>query len=189
MSILPVAKAIKAHLLNTSIADRVLWYDGDSSFDAHRLLLLKSKYKVKFVNEMNSLVQEYNKHVSKEKEIKVKTASRDISIEWTIPERFKNLDIFEHLVKMHGELMADCDQQELDKRELRLCQEIYKFKQLGLDDVLRAVIWIINSLTTNNVVWGVGRGSSVSSYVLYVIGVHDVDSFQYGLNIDDFLHE
>jgi DNA polymerase III alpha subunit len=38
-------------------------------------------------------------------------------------------------------------------------------------------------------VWGIGRGSSVSSYVLYVLGVHDVDSYAYDLDIGDFLHD
>jgi len=39
----------------------------------------------------------------------------------------------------------------------------------------------------NNLVWGVGRGSSVSSYLLYLIGVHKVDSYKYRLDIKEFL--
>ena len=39
----------------------------------------------------------------------------------------------------------------------------------------------------NNIVWGVGRGSSVSSYVLFLMGVHKVDSMKYNLDIKDFL--
>ena len=39
----------------------------------------------------------------------------------------------------------------------------------------------------NKIVWGVGRGSSVSSYILYLLGVHKVNSIKYGLNITDFL--
>ena len=61
------------------------------------------------------------------------------------------------------------------------------YQKLGLIDILRTLIFVINTLIENNIVWGVGRGSSVSSYVLYLIGVHDVDSFQYGLNIEEFL--
>lgn len=73
-------------------------------------------------------------------------------------------------------------------RERRLVKELVKYEQFGFIDVLRTVIFIINKLSDHNVVWGVGRGSSVSSYVLYIIGVHDVDSFAYDLDIDDFLH-
>jgi DNA polymerase III alpha subunit len=39
----------------------------------------------------------------------------------------------------------------------------------------------------NNIVWGVGRGSSVSSYVLYLLGVHRVNSLYYDLDIHEFL--
>ena len=39
----------------------------------------------------------------------------------------------------------------------------------------------------NGVIWGVGRGSSVASYVLYLIGIHKVDSMYYDLPINEFL--
>jgi DNA polymerase III alpha subunit len=38
-----------------------------------------------------------------------------------------------------------------------------------------------------NIVWGVGRGSSVASYVLYLIGVHKIDSLYYNLDVEEFL--
>jgi DNA polymerase III alpha subunit len=53
--------------------------------------------------------------------------------------------------------------------------------------ILRAITYVINTLQDKNIVWGVGRGSSVSSYVLYILGVHDVDSVKYNLDIADFL--
>jgi DNA polymerase III alpha subunit len=48
-------------------------------------------------------------------------------------------------------------------------------------------IYIIDPLRKNNSVWGVGRGSSVASYVLYLIGVHKIDSLFFDLDIEDFL--
>ena len=39
----------------------------------------------------------------------------------------------------------------------------------------------------NNLIWGVGRGSSVASYVLYLLGVHRIDSLHYNLDIAEFL--
>jgi DNA polymerase III alpha subunit len=38
----------------------------------------------------------------------------------------------------------------------------------------------------NNIVWGVGRGSSVASYVLYLLGIHKIDSIKYNLSPDEF---
>lgn len=179
----------KAHSRNTVLKDRTLWYDGDSSFDANKLLQSLQRYDVEFVDQLNATVLEFNQHVSKDQELKVKTEARPLSFEWTIPDRYKKLDIVDYLLQAHLILTEGMPEDEIDKRERRLCTEIVRYKKQGLDDVLRAVIWIINTLTTNNIVWGVGRGSSVSSYVLYVIGVHDVDSFAYDLDLDDFLHD
>jgi DNA polymerase III alpha subunit len=53
-------------------------------------------------------------------------------------------------------------------------------------DVLKAMKYMVDVLKSNNVVWGVGRGSSVSSYCLYLIGIHKIDSVKYDLPITDF---
>jgi DNA polymerase III alpha subunit len=42
-------------------------------------------------------------------------------------------------------------------------------------------------MKANNIIWGVGRGSSVASYVLYLLEVHRVDSMYYNLDIREFL--
>ena len=52
--------------------------------------------------------------------------------------------------------------------------------------VLKTMKYVVDTLRANNVVWGVGRGSSVSSYVLFIIGVHKIDSVKYKLPINEF---
>lgn len=135
------------------------------------------------------MVQEYNRNVSAENEITVKSNCRPLDLTWNIPDRYKKLDVVSYLLDAHDALFEGTDDNEMTKREERLAEELVKFKKLGLFDVLRTVIWIINTLSIHDVVWGIGRGSSVSSYVLYVIGVHDVDSYAYHLDINDFLHD
>jgi DNA polymerase III alpha subunit len=49
------------------------------------------------------------------------------------------------------------------------------------------MIYLVDFMRENNIVWGVGRGSSVASYVLYLIGVHKVDSIQFDLDWREFL--
>jgi DNA polymerase III alpha subunit len=46
---------------------------------------------------------------------------------------------------------------------------------------------MVDTFREEKIVWGVGRGSSVASYVLYLLGVHKVDSLKYNLNVDEFL--
>lgn len=178
-----------AHSLNTVLNDRVLWFDGVSAFDSSKLLHLVTKYDVTHVTSESPAVTAFNKHVSKDQEIRVKTECNPLLTEWNFPDEYKNLDILDYLYTSHVELTKNMPAAEVNARDVRLIMELVKYDRFGLTDVLRAIIWTINTLTSEGVVWGVGRGSSVSSYVLYVIGVHDVDSFAYDLDVDDFLHE
>lgn len=178
-----------ARSLNTVLNDRVLWFDGTSAFDSAKLLQLVTKYDVTHVTSETLAVNAFNKHVPKDQEIRVKTECDQLSTDWNLPDKYKTLDVLDYLYSKHVDLTKTMDADESNARDVRLITELAKYDRFGLIDVLRAIIWTINTLTYNNVVWGVGRGSSVSSYVLYVIGVHDVDSFAYDLDVDDFLHE
>ena len=44
------------------------------------------------------------------------------------------------------------------------------------------MIFLVDTLRQNNVIWGVGRGSSVSSYVLYLIGINRINPMKFNLN-------
>ena len=68
-----------------------------------------------------------------------------------------------------------------------MCNELYEFEKRGLNDVLRYVIYLVDTMRKHNIVWGVGRGSSVASYVLYIIGIHRINSIQYELDWQEFL--
>ena len=95
--------------------------------------------------------------------------------EWFIPEEYQCLDIEAFLVDQ-------CPKQNYD----RLIQELDLYKSHNLLPVLRAMKYIVDTLRANNIVWGVGRGSSVASYVLFIIGVHKIDSVKYKLPINEF---
>lgn len=94
---------------------------------------------------------------------------------WFIPTSYKNLDIEAFLV-------AQCPKENYD----RLVTELDLFQQNGMIPVLKTMKYVVDTLRKNNVVWGVGRGSSVSSYVLYLIGIHKIDSIKYNLPIEEF---
>ncbi len=94
---------------------------------------------------------------------------------WFIPDSYKQLDIEEFLV-------TQCPEQNYQ----RLINELDLFKQNNMMPVLKTMKYVVDTLRKNNIVWGVGRGSSVSSYVLYLIGIHKIDSVKYDLPIDEF---
>ena len=180
---------MEAHLHKTDLKDRTLWFDGQSTFKASDLLSTIQRYDVRYVDEITLDVDEYNMYVKEHQRIKVKTECASLSREWALPSEYANLDVINYVFNMHDILVRDLQAAEIEARERRLTLELLALEKRNLYDVVRALIYVINTLTNNNVVWGVGRGSSVSSYVMYVIGVHDVDSFEYDLSIDDFLHD
>lgn len=97
--------------------------------------------------------------------------------EWFMPEEYKVLDIAEHVLSL-------CDTQE---QLQRAGQELLMFQERNLFDLLRYLKYLVDTLRHNQVIWGVGRGSSVASYVLYLLGVHRVDSMFYDLDPAEFL--
>lgn len=96
---------------------------------------------------------------------------------WRMPNDYKQLDIAKWLL----------DQCKSDSELQRVGQELLLFQERNLFDLLRYLKYLVDTLRKNNIVWGLGRGSSVASYALYLIGVHKINSLYYDLNIDEFL--
>ena len=97
--------------------------------------------------------------------------------EWFMPDSYRAMDIAEHV-------LALCETQE---QLQRVGQELLMFQERGLFDLLRYLKYLVDTLRDNRVIWGVGRGSSVASYVLYLLGVHRIDSLHYDLDPAEFL--
>lgn len=95
---------------------------------------------------------------------------------WFMPEQYQTLDIEEYLVSI-------CPEQNYD----RLIEELTEYRYRDMLDLLRYLKYLVDTLRANNIVWGLGRGSSVSSYVLFLLGVHKIDSVRYNLDVKEFL--
>jgi len=80
-------------------------------------------------------------------------------------------------------LYSECD---TDEQRDRVTLELELFVKNDMYEVLPVMKYIVDTLRANNVVWGVGRGSSVASYVLHIIGVHKIDSIKYSIPIEEF---
>jgi DNA polymerase III alpha subunit len=76
-----------------------------------------------------------------------------------------------------------------DAQLVRVAEELVLFQDQNLFELLKYLKYLVDVIAENNIVCGVGRGSSVASYVLYLLGVHRIDSMQYGLDIREFLRE
>jgi hypothetical protein len=96
---------------------------------------------------------------------------------WHMPEEYKQLDIAAHILGL-------CN----SEAELQRCgEELLLYQERNLFDLLRYLKYLVDVMTANCVIWGVGRGSSVASYVLYKLAVHRIDSLYYKLDCREFL--
>ena len=93
-----------------------------------------------------------------------------------MPEEYKQLDI-------EGFLVHVCPKESYQ----RLIDELCEFRERNMLDLLRWLKYFVDTCRKNDILWGVGRGSSVSSYVLYLIGVHKIDPIKYNLDWREFL--
>lgn len=101
----------------------------------------------------------------------------ECAADWDIPEAYKNTDIKEIL------LLLCSTQKEKDRVEM----EFAMFEERELVPLLQFIFYIVDYMRKYEIVWGVGRGSSVASYILYLLGLHKVDSLKYNLPIEEFL--
>lgn len=96
---------------------------------------------------------------------------------WFIPENYQELDVKDWLLmKCHT----------LEQVE-RVMMEWELFEQRQLTPVLRFLIYLVDYMREHGILWGIGRGSSVASYCLFLIGTHRIDSIKYDLDITEFL--
>ena len=96
---------------------------------------------------------------------------------WFIPNSYKDFDIAKFVI----------DQCSNDAELQRAAQELIMYQDRDMFGLLIYLKYLVDTMRKHNVIWGVGRGSSVASFVLYLIGVHRINSLYYDLPIDEFL--
>lgn len=145
--------------------------------DISEILCEKSDKSIKF----NNMLSFHNKDSEKIKIYENKTESLEDfhkirKNRWFIPEKYKNIDVLDYII-------SKCKY----NYEIERIDEEYKiFYEQNMIDLLRIMIYISDVVNENNIFLGIGRGSSVSSYILYKLGIHKVDSIKYNLDYNEF---
>lgn len=109
----------------------------------------------------------------------VEQFDRQYQSTWYMPETYQQLDIAKWLI----------DQCQTQAELQRIGQELLLYQERNLFSLLQYLKYLVDTMRDHNIVWGVGRGSSVASYALYLIGIHKVNSLYYDLPISEFLKD
>lgn len=151
-------------------------------------LLLERKSIKSVVVDSEHEVSLYNEHSEDilQNDNYLKENNTDDSIEeyfhtatntWIFPQKYQDMYIEKYLLDL-------CKTQE--ERE-RIEYELTLFKARDLYIMLKFFVFLVDFMRENGIVWGVGRGSSVASFSLYLIGVHRINTLEYQLSIEEFL--
>jgi len=97
--------------------------------------------------------------------------------QWHMPESYTKTDVKKYLL----------DKCNTEEERDRVLIEYKLIEDKGFTKVLQFLIYFVDTLRQNGVIWGVGRGSSVSSFCLFLIGVHKINPLLYNLDYREFL--
>ena len=97
--------------------------------------------------------------------------------QWQMPIEYYEMDIAKWVL----------DQCKTEEELQRAGDELLQFYDRNMFPLLQYLKYLVDTMRRNNIVWGVGRGSSVASFVLFLIGIHRINSLYYQLSVDEFL--
>lgn len=175
--------------ISVELKDRTLWFDGDISVSSEKMvqMLLSGKTLDRvFPDEIDSNVKKYNMYGDREFTIKTEIAPLDTST--ILPDEYLNINLSTYLFdKLNALTAIECfDNDQIDARILRVKDELSLIAEYDIENLFRTAIYIVDTFTCNDIVWGTGRGSSCACYSLYLIGLHEVDSVLYELELTEF---
>ena len=114
---------------------------------------------------VDSTVQLQNTHSETDISMSVDEYDMMNQHNWLMPEEYKQMDIAQHVIDL-------C---KTTPEIQRAGEELLMFQERNLFNLLKYLKYLVDTMRANNIIWGVGRGSSVASYVLYLLGVHRID--------------
>jgi len=97
--------------------------------------------------------------------------------QWNTPQHIEELDLDLYFANKVNTL----------EEALRVVEELNLYREKKMIPMLRFMIHLVEIMKDNQIVWGVGRGSSVSSFLLYLVGLHSINSVKYDLDIREFI--
>lgn len=183
--------------LETELADRTLRFDGvsilhpDDVADAMAVGLDPTLIRV---SELTTDVERFNANVTDAEQLRLATPEPiRVDMAWRLPEKYQTLDLEAYITDIFSQraptLHATYTPQQVEDSYVRIADELEEIRRRGMTEFLKTIIYILDVFRAQNVVWGVGRGSSCASYVLFILGLHAVDAVKLNVPLSEFFHD
>mgnify|MGYP005839994919 CR=1 FL=1 len=103
------------------------------------------------------------------------------AFEWTYPKRYDKIDILKRAISwlQNKNLLSD---QYIERLE----QEYLEIEKREMESFIRCLLYITDEFRKHDIVWGVGRGSSCASLMLYALGINKIDPIKYDIPMEEF---
>lgn len=140
-----------------------------------------------YPTEVDKSVKKFN--LFAERNLSLKSGIKPLDVSYCIPEEYLQINLKQFFLKKLRDVIIRDDileKEEIETRIARVQTEVELFKKYDIEDLIRTTIYIVDTFESNDIVWGTGRGSSCACYCLYLIGLHEVDSVFYGLELNEF---
>lgn len=179
----------------TELDDRILRFDGVSIIDPERVvdfLLHGAKPSQLRLVATNEETDQFNEHVAEDEKLKlVDDGPVNLKFGWKLPPEFLSLDVEQHVSVVFGERLTGLayDSAQTEEAITRVARELAEFEARGLTDLLRVIIFVMSRFKETGQVYGVGRGSSCASFVLFILGLHAVDPIKFNVPLEEFMHD
>jgi DNA polymerase III alpha subunit len=181
--------------LFTELNDRTLRFDGISVLDpemVEHFLLRGMKPNQMRVLELTPELETFNENVPPDERLSTEIFEEpQFEVSWELPPKYLELDVEQHVLAVFGERLPELayDATQTETAITRVARELEEYERRGLTDLLRTIIYTLDRFKETNQVFGVGRGSSCASFVLFLLGLHVVDSIKYDVPLEEFFHD
>ena len=169
--------------MKTELKNRVLWFDGTCEVTAEHvpeMFLLGLQPDQLVVRAPNDDVLLFDS-MSDLPLYSDKKENNNLPFCWNVPVGYLEIELDEYFQK----ILVTYDKPYQD----RALAELQEVKTRGLENLFKTLIYVTDTFEQNNTVWGVGRGSSCASLLLFLIGLHKVDPIKFNIPMSEFFHD
>jgi DNA polymerase III alpha subunit len=175
--------------MKTVLQDRILWYDGTNEVAEDKVcdLFLHGVRPHQIVSS-GPEIDRFNL-IADEEILLSKTSLNNLSKDWQLPPYYLSLDLRAYCTKLLESFLVDKPKASKIDYPFRLEAELNEIYTRDLQILFKSIIFVVDKFKSTDTLWGVGRGSSCASLILFLIGLHKVDPVKYNIPMSEFFHD